>query len=794
MSLTSDVLQTDEAKSAGRESPMPDASIDDIDNELLLLKRRFDYLTIERRRLSGLADVPVTLSSPLQEDPQQMQQTSFTSPSAMHDVKNNFKPVIPRWDGQRSTWPAFKMRLIYYFRASGLFDALMDPNCTDQRSHMVMHVLMTVTSNTIYFTTVETESGRSNAATAWTSLCKRLDPLAQVESDRLRKELENLEQFAGTDVDEYIASLERLFAKLTSLGHVFTDNQKTNKLIDSVSDEFKEVCSRIREDRMLDPNALPYDIVCARLRTYQLYNEAQRPSIQKKHARAFGANFSGPRPSRKANKASGESRHPTDEHQRRHDSQKSRNGKPKGKNRGPRNRSSRPSGRRSSSRQDNQRVDPDAKTVKARGYPGAMDSQDPADRFDRSQRPHGRDPFTMTPKKHSRGHNSTTTATAAPKSCTGRPIKRARKTVMKEQRRISAIASADARMLRSESYSSDDFFEDDDDDSDDERDIFPPWGVLDDPDQGDFQIDDSTGIWENVPLSGRFERNENHFPIKVDGFPIKIRSWPRVFASGRPLGSELFVHAQLSQAIANIRAHWTGLTEPLCDSLLQPEELLGLITYDAMDVVAPPRAEYVLDLAQIPSNWDTEVFMRILEASRGPMGDGLQIVGKSPRQRVFPNVHTLIAPLPNRRPPQALLQIIGRTVTGTTRLSYRVPNFGTSGLSIIFAGDRLYSRLYTQEDHGAETEIFESEYDNELNLYRIPRRTPISHDFTTETSLRQSFPHSQTDFSAQSKGDTQTRAHYQLSAVCEKLLPQYPVQIRKNAPKLNIFHPLQGAM
>ncbi|MEL7196654.1 MAG: hypothetical protein AAFO96_29820, partial [Bacteroidota bacterium] len=267
----------------------------------------------------------------------------------------------------------------------------------------------------------------------------------------------------------------------------------------------------------------------------------------------------------------------------------------------------------------------------------------------------------------------------------------------------------------------DDFFEDDDDDSDDERDIFPPWGVLDDPDQGDFQIDDSTGIWENVPLSGRFERNENHFPIKVDGFPIKIRSWPRVFASGRPLGSELFVHAQLSQAIANIRAHWTGLTEPLCDSLLQPEELLGLITYDAMDVVAPPRAEYVLDLAQIPSNWDTEVFMRILEASRGPMGDGLQIVGKSPRQRVFPNVHTLIAPLPNRRPPQALLQIIGRTVTGTTRLSYRVPNFGTSGLSIIFEEDRLYSRLYTQEDHGAETEIFESEYDNELNLYRISR-------------------------------------------------------------------------
>ncbi|MEL7196378.1 MAG: hypothetical protein AAFO96_28345, partial [Bacteroidota bacterium] len=156
MSHSPDLLESQDEKSGDGESPALERSIDDIDNELLLIQQRFEALNVERRRLSGLPDAPAASPTPLQLGTQLVQQGGVTSTSSTQDIKQSFKPVIPRWDGQRSTWPGFKMRLIYYFRASGLYDALTDPNCNDQRSHMVMHVLMTVTSNTIYFTTVET--------------------------------------------------------------------------------------------------------------------------------------------------------------------------------------------------------------------------------------------------------------------------------------------------------------------------------------------------------------------------------------------------------------------------------------------------------------------------------------------------------------------------------------------------------------------------------------------------------------------------------------------------------------
>lgn len=281
---------------AAEESSSLEASIADIDEEILQIRQRFQHLKLERRRLSGLPDPPA--QSIQYDDPPDLEpaQGDPGLQSPLADLKHSFKPNIPKWDGQRSSWPAFKARLIYYFRASGLYDALMDPECNDQRAHMVMHVLMSVTGPTTYFNTIETESQRSNAATAWKKLCQRLDPLAQVESDLLRKELENLEQIAGTDVDDYIANLDRLFAKLESLGYKYDENQRINKLIDSVSVEYRELCSRVREERMFDVNAISYDTVCARLRTYQLYNETRAPSRRHPPRRSFPANFSRTRP------------------------------------------------------------------------------------------------------------------------------------------------------------------------------------------------------------------------------------------------------------------------------------------------------------------------------------------------------------------------------------------------------------------------------------------------------------------------------------------------------------------
>ncbi|MEL7196640.1 MAG: hypothetical protein AAFO96_29745, partial [Bacteroidota bacterium] len=118
---------------------------------------------------------------------------------------------------------------------------------------------------------------------------------------------------------------------------------------------------------------------------------------------------------------------------------------------------------------------------------------------------------------------------------------------------------------------------------------------------------------------------------------------------------------------------------PLENAIIQPEELLGLIAYTRMDVVAPPRAEYIVQINNVPRTFDVQAVMRLLESSRGPFQGSISSVGMTPERRVFPNVNDQLALEGRHQRPQGILRVTALTVSGTERISYNGGGGGRGG-------------------------------------------------------------------------------------------------------------------
>ena len=615
----------------------------------------------------------------------------------------------------------------------------MDSECQNHLSDMAMHVLLSVTCNTNYFNTIETEAGRSNAAQAWRKLCARLDPQVQVDADLTRREIENMEQVAGSDVDHYIAELDRMFAKLEVLGYEVTEEQRLNKLIDSVSSEFREVCSRIREERMYDKTRVSYDAACSRLRTYQWYDERRPAERNRGSNKAFPAEVDHQR--RPAQSHNGRQR-PNGTDSGRGRRQKGNRGKPRYKDRRHNDDSSYLDDRHPNKDvNDHSEGSHDESNENPRRHGRERNQRRRHEGRRRNDRPIGRDPFQLNVSEiRDQGlPHAVEMAEQKPLAVSSRQ-RAAKELYPSNDFRLSGALAlhvipndeqdeedsimSESDDLFSSSEDSDDFR----DDSDPEDEDIPAFW---DP----FTHD--SGIWENVPLSARFQRGEQHQPIAIDGIPIEIRPWGLVLADGRPLGAELFVYAQLIQASMYPRSGWTGLTAPLRQQLLQPEEIIGLFCQDGRPATPMPRGAFVVDLDRVPRNWTADLFLRVMESLAGPLRPGFDYVGRSIHDRIFGNDRGPLGMDPITGRFHGMLQITALTRTGTKRVTFGVPGFRTSAIGVSLSSDIFIGRAVVERDMRLDDRLFHPASNNLIDYY-FPGVNPDSHESHNITELLRS--------------------------------------------------------
>ena len=146
---------------------------------------------------------------------------------------------VPKFNGERKDWPAFKLRFRPWCRRRSLVLtptglAAMD---ADGKCELADYIMMSVHGNVARKLAVHKDDG----AAMWGALCARYEQLTMAERSELQRELAEVMLATGMDIDRYIGDKLAILTQLSDSGTKYSEEDQVIELLRGLGSDYDSV-------------------------------------------------------------------------------------------------------------------------------------------------------------------------------------------------------------------------------------------------------------------------------------------------------------------------------------------------------------------------------------------------------------------------------------------------------------------------------------------------------------------------------------------------------------------------